>query len=152
MAKDLEAPIRRQGVLDLEAMWAALLAGDWSALAVVPTDEGISAKDVVDALQRAVVGTNPPVHVVDARGVDVEEARRLVGRVESALAKQARAVVVVDPLVRSLAGVHLVRDADAILLVVKVGARELQSLTSTVSMLGTARILGSVTAPSSATT
>jgi hypothetical protein len=147
MSKDEEATRRKQGILDLEAMWSALLAADWTTLAVVPTDQGASVQEVVDTLLTTSADRDPPVHCFDARGVDVEEAKRLAGRVETSRAKRGRAVVIVDPLIRSLAGVHLVRDADGILLVVTVRATELDSLTSTVSMLGSSRILGSVTAP-----
>ena len=141
------APVANPGLRDLEAMWKALLALDWTSLAVIPTDHGVSVQHVVDALGATSAGSKPSVRCVDARGVDVAEASRLERDLATSLSEGSRAVIVVDPLTRSLSGVHLVQGVSAILLVVWVGAMDLDSLNSTVSIVGVERILGSVTAP-----
>jgi hypothetical protein len=128
-------------------MWKALLALDWISLAVIPTDHGVSVQHVMNALSTTSSGSTPPVKCVDARGVDVAEARRLERELATSLSAGSRVVIVTDPLTRSLSGVHLVQSVNAILLVVWVGAMDLDSLTSTVSIVGVERILGSVTAP-----
>ena len=128
-------------------MWKALLASPWGSLALVPTDHGISVQPVVDALAVAASERNDGVRCVDARGAEVEEAKRLAKDVSASLAAQERTVVVVDPLVRSLSGVHLVQGVHAVLLVVRVGAMDQEALASTVAILGSDRIIGSVAAP-----
>ena len=61
---------------------------------------------------------------------------------------ESRAVVLVDSLIQSLAGVHLVQGVDAVVLAVHVGDMDLEALTSSVAIIGPDRILGSFTAPS----
>ena len=136
-----------QGTLDLQEMWGALLACDWKSLMVVPTGHGMAVQQVVDAFQVVTAGTQPPIQFVDARGVDLAQGKRLAQDVESALRSPSRVVAIVDPLIDSLSGAHLVRFAQAVLLIVRVGAMDLDALTSTVSIVGADRIVGSVTAP-----
>jgi hypothetical protein len=136
-----------QGSLDLQEMWGALLVYDWTSLVLVPTGRGMAVQQVVDAFQVVTAGIQPPIQFVDARGVDVAKGKLLAQDVEAALSGASRVVAVVDPLIHSLSGAHLVRCAQAVLLIVRVGAMDLDALTSTVSMVGAERIVGSVTAP-----
>jgi hypothetical protein len=136
-----------QGFLDLQEMWKALLACDWRSLTLVPTDHGMAVQQVVDAFHSIADSVKPPIRLIDARGVDVAQGKRLAQDAEGALASDTRLVVVVDPLIHSLSGAHLVRCAHAVLLIVRVGAMDVDALTSTVSMVGAERIVGSVTAP-----
>jgi len=136
----------QQGQKDLEEMWGALLRCDWNSLAVVPTDPGVSVREVVAVLQSKIAGSNPVIRVIDARGVDVADGKRLAGQM-AADSGRARTVVVVDSLIQSLSGVHLVQGVNAVLLVVRVAALDLESLASTVAIVGPTRVLGSVTAP-----
>lgn len=147
MADDFGEPAPEQGIHDLEEMWKALLSCDWSSLAVIPTDDRVSVQEVVSALQATSRAADPPVRCIDARGVDIANGKRLVGELAQAVSEHSRAVVVVDSLIRSLSGVHLVQEVDAVLLVVRVGAMDLDSLTNTVAIVGAERIMGSVTAP-----
>jgi hypothetical protein len=147
MPDDSGEPAPRQDHRDIEEMWKALLACDWNSLAVIPTDDRVSVQEVVDALQATSGEADPPVRCIDARGVDIADGKRLVRDLATAVAGNTRAVVVVDSLIRSLSGVHLVEEVDAVLLVVRVGAMDLDSLVSTVAIVGAERIMGSVTAP-----
>jgi hypothetical protein len=147
MPDDPAAPPDSRGARDLDEMWKALLAGGWTSLAIVPTDHHISVQAVVDSLHRTTGGSSPPVRCIDSRGTDVSEGKAMTRDLERAVAEKSRVVVVVDALVRSLSGMHLVHEVNAILLVVRVGSMDLDSLTSTVAMVGAERIFGSVTAP-----
>jgi len=128
-------------------MWGALLDGSWNSLALVPTDHTASVQPMVDALLLASEQAGASVRLIDGRGVDLAEGKRLVHDVDAAVSAGSRAVVVVDSLIRSLSGVHLVKGVDAIVLVVQVGAIDFESLASTVDVIGPDRILGSVAAP-----
>jgi len=147
MADDSGELAPEQGIQDLEEMWKALLACDWNSLAVIPTDDRVSVEEVVAALQATSGAADPPVRIIDARGVDIANGKRLVRDLAAAVSENSRAVVVVDSLIRSLSGVHLVQEVEAVLLVVRVGAMDLDSLTNTVALVGAERIMGSVTAP-----
>ena len=147
MPDESAGPAPRQEVRDLEEMWTALLACGWNLLAVVPTDHGISVQPVVDALRATSGAANPPVSCIDARGADIAEAKRLAEELAAAISRKSRAVVVVDSLMGSLSGVHLVQGANSVLLVVRIGGMDLDSLTGTVAIVGSERVVGSVTAP-----
>jgi hypothetical protein len=146
MPDDSGGSVAQQGRQDLEEMWTALLACDWSSLAVVPTDHTVLLKQVVAVLHSRLGDSDPPISVIDARGVNVAEGKQLTGKLASAISGRGRVVVVVDPLTSSLSGVHLVESVTAVLLVVRIGAMDLDSLTSTVAIVGPDRIVGSVTA------
>jgi hypothetical protein len=147
MPDDSGGPAPKPGAHDLEEMWTALLSCDWNSLAVIPTDDQVSVQEVVDALQATSGASDPPVRCIDARGVDIANGKRLVRDLAAAVSGRSRAVVIVDSLIRSLSGVHLVQEVEAVLLVVRVGAMDLDSLTNTVAIVGAERIMGSVTAP-----
>jgi hypothetical protein len=147
MPDDSGGPAPRPGVHDLEEMWTALFSCDWNSLAVIPTDDQVSVQEVVDAFDATSGASDPPVRCIDARGVDIANGKRLVRDLAAAVSARSRAVVVVDSLIRSLSGVHLVQEVEAVLLVVRVGAMDLDSLTNTVAIVGADRIMGSVTAP-----
>jgi hypothetical protein len=133
--------------LDISEMWRGLLATGWHSLAVVPTDKTVSCQVVADALASVASSSEGTVHRIDARGADIAAARQRVGEVQSLRDSEQKTVVFVDSLMESLSGVHLVREVDAVLLVVRVGSIDVESLTSSVSMIGPDKIVGSVTGP-----
>ena len=59
----------------------------------------------------------------------------------------SRAVAAVDSLMKSLGGVPLVRDAEAVLLVVRLGSSNFEYVQSTIDVVGRERIIGAVTLP-----
>lgn len=143
---DVPVPARPADV-DLLAMWSALLAGDWDSLAVVPADPEIALGPLVDALVASSTGTRRPATLVDARGVDAAEGKRLASGIPTVVGAGERPVVVMDSPMRSLSGVHFIPCVGSVLLVVRVGAADPESLASTVSLVGAERIIGSVAAP-----
>ena len=145
MAKTFPDPKCR--LLDLQEMWTALLDGNWNSLALVPTDHAVFVQVAVDALLSAIQKTGVVIRVIDARGVDVPEGKRLVEALRATVSEGMRAIVLVDSLIQSLSGVHLVSGVDTVVLVVHVGAINFESLISTITMIGPDRIIGSVTAP-----
>ena len=136
-------------LLDLRDMWAALLDLGWTSIALVPTGAAVSVEGSVEALRAALKGIQEPPVVIDARGADVPDGKTRLGELRIALSSGARAIVLVDSLIQSLAGVHLVQGVDAVVLAVHVGDMDLDALTSSVALIGPDRILGSFTAPSS---
>jgi hypothetical protein len=135
---------------DLSQMWSALLHADWNALAVVPADHEIDVGDVIEALNDSIQGVLPSVTIVDGRGCDATEGKRLASTVSSTVRGGTRVVVVTDSLLRSLASIHLVQAASSVLLVIRLGEMNVEALTSTVAAVGGDRVVGSVTASSDA--
>ena len=72
---------------------------------------------------------------------------RLAGQVTERNASGRRVIAFIDPITQSLAGVPLVRAADAVLLVVQVESPDVESLSSTLSIVGIDRVVGSVAVP-----
>ncbi len=137
----------RQGFRDLLDMWNALLETLGGILAVVPSDHEVSLDLVVQALDAAVQKVREPVKVLDARGADIARGKHLAAEVRAKERAGERVVVVIDSPMLSLPGVDLLQCATDVLLVVRVGAGDLGALSSTVSLIGVDRIIGSVTAP-----
>lgn len=133
---------------DLRQMWLSLVRGSWSSLVVVPTDPEISARVVTGALAEVAAHHDVgPLRIIDALGASPATGDQLAQQMSSAVAGGARAVVAVDSLIRSLGGVSLVRDAEAALLVVRLGTANFEHVQSTIDIVGRERILGAVTVP-----
>lgn len=133
---------------ELERMWRSLLQGAWSSLAVVPTDPGTPTGPVTAAL--AEITSHEEVgalRIVDARGASVDAGERLARDLAALVAAGTRAVAAVDSPIQSLGGVPLVAAADVVLLVVRLGFSDYESVQSTIEMVGHGRILGTVALP-----
>jgi hypothetical protein len=146
MPKKAPVPEPHPDLRDLREMWAELLSCDWDSLAIVPTDTAVALDILVSSLEESIQGVNPTVRLVDARGSEIADAKKTAKDVEGMLAGGDRVVILLDPLTHSLSGVHVVQSVDAVLLSVQVGALEVGALTSTVSIIGPGRIVGSVAA------
>lgn len=133
---------------DLQQMWLSLMRGRWWSMVVIPTDPDTSVLGVTRGLQEVARLRNVgPFRIIDAVGASPEVGERLAQEVASVIAGGARAVVAVDSLIRSLGGVPLVRDAEAALLVVRLGTANFEHVQSTIEIVGRERILGAVTLP-----
>jgi hypothetical protein len=132
---------------ELQQMWLSLMRGDWSSLVVIPTDGGIPARDVVGVLREAAAREMGRFQVIDAVGVSTDDGERLAREMATVVAGGTRVVAAVDSLMQSLSGVHLVRDAEAALLLVRLGSSNLEYVQSTIDLVGRERILGAVTLP-----
>ena len=138
-----EAPRR-----ELQQMWRSLLRGEWSSIVVVPTDGSIPAREVVGALVAAAALYDlEHVHIIDAVGVSPAVGERLAKEMLAIVASGARAVAAVDSIMQSLSGIPLVRDAEAALLVVRLGQSTFEYVQSTIDLVRRERILGAVTLP-----
>ena len=132
---------------EIQQMWMSLMRGDWSSLVVIPTDGGIPARDVVGALHEAAAHVIGRFQVIDAVGVSIDVGERLAREMATAVASGTRVVAAVDSPMQSPSGFHLVRGAQAALLVVRLGSSNLEYVRTTVELVGRERILGAVTLP-----
>ena len=132
---------------DLEEMWRGLLSSAWRSISIVPSDPGASVREVLAALTAASSASGIRVQLLDVRGVAPEGSREASAQLAAA-SPARRVVLLADPAARNPAGAELIRASDGILLVVRVGTLDLESLTSALGPLGADRILGSVAAPS----
>lgn len=142
------AATARSDLRELQQMWLSLMRGGWSSLAVVPTDPDFSVRVVTGALAEvAAFHDLGPFQIIDALGASPAAGEQLAQQVASVVAAGSRAVAAVDSLMRSLGGVALVRDAEAVLLVVRPGTSNFDYVQSTIDIVGRERILGAVTLP-----
>jgi hypothetical protein len=120
-----------------------LLTG-WRGLVVIPASSSTNVEPVLGALRSALPhGASSEVEIVDGRGASMGDGDRLARKV-TGVPDGRRFVAFIDPITQSLAGVPLVRAADAVLLVVQVNSQDVESLSSTLSIVGIDRVIGSV--------
>lgn len=129
-------------------MWESLLTSPWTALAIVPADHDTPVGLVTRALS-AVASRQPKgaLRLIDAQGATVPAGELLARELEVTRKEGSRVAVVIDSVMRSLSGIPLVRQADAVVLVVRVGSFDPNGLASTIGILGQDRILGSIAVP-----
>lgn len=148
MTNRTAAAAPRADLHELQQMWLSLMGWGWSSLVVVPTDPDFSASVVTGALAEvAAVHNVGPFRIIDALGATPAVGEQLAQEMASVLAGGSRAVAAVDSLMQSLGGVPLVRDAEAALLVVRLGSANFEYVQSTIDIIGRERILGAVTLP-----
>jgi hypothetical protein len=130
---------------DIERLWRALLLTSWRGLVVIPANSSTSLESVLCSL-RAVLqpGAAAEVEIVDGRGASMGDGDRLARMVTGGSSEGRRFVAFIDPITQSLAGVPLVRASDSVLLVVQVDSPDVESLASTLSIVGIDRVVGSV--------
>jgi hypothetical protein len=130
---------------DVERLWRALLITTWRGLVVIPASSSTSVESVLGSL-RAVLkpGAAAEVEIVDGRGASMGDGERLSKMATGGSSDGRRFVAFIDPITQSLAGVPLVRASDAVLLVVQVNSQDVESLSSTLSIVGIDRVIGSV--------
>jgi hypothetical protein len=129
---------------DVERLWRALLLTGWRGLVVIPASSSTNVESVLGALRSALPhGAPSEVEIVDGRGASMGDGDRLA-RMVAGGPEGRRFVAFIDPITQSLAGVPLVRASDAVLLVVQVNSSDVESLSSTLSIVGIDRVIGSV--------
>lgn len=124
-------------------MWRSLLDASWNSLAVVPTHDSVAMDGVLASL-RGLGDSAAPVEIRDGRGLEIDGGKALAEEIGTLTRSGARVVAVVDSLLRSLAGVHVVQASDAVLLVMRIGDLDLEGLPGALDLIGPARILGAV--------
>jgi hypothetical protein len=135
---------------DLQRLWRALLLTSWRCLVVIPATPSTSAAGVLGALRSVLTReTSSSLDVVDGSGASMSDGDRLARMVSESTSEGRRVIAFIDPITQSLAGVPLVRAADSVLLVVQLESPDVESLASTLSIVGTDRIVGSVAVPAS---
>ena len=135
---------------DLERLWRALLTTGWRCLIVIPVDPSTSVDSVLGALQSILaLEKSHTVDLVDGRGAGMEDGSRLARKVAEGGSTGRRVIAFIDPITQSLAGVPLVRAADSVLLIVQIDSPDVESLSSTLSIVGADRVVGAVAVPAS---
>jgi hypothetical protein len=129
----------------LREMWRAVVRGHWETLALVPADAGSSARAVSKALsEMSEAGGGHRFEFVPAEGASVEDGARLASAFRSPAQPGVRRVATVDPPVVNLAVIPLAMAADAVILVVQLGAADQASVRNTLDIVGHQRVLGFV--------
>jgi hypothetical protein len=129
--------------IDLRRMWFRLMRGPWSSIVVIPSDPSISAKTATEPLAQISRDEEfDPFLVLSGEGATVASGARLAKDLQAAVAAGTRVVATVDSVMTNLGGVALIRDAAAVLLVVRLGESRFDSINSTVDIVGRERVIG----------
>lgn len=130
---------------ELQQLWFACLRKPWSSLVVMPAAAEGSARALAKAL--AEVGAtyrNQPVRLVNAAGLDVAGAARVILEMSPRTEANELTVVCTDSVLRNQAGIPLCLAADAVLLVVDLEQADLTSAQRTIGLIGSSKFLGAV--------
>lgn len=129
---------------ELQRTCLAVLRDSWSTLAVVATDPSIPAHDLANAfVSTARAYRLAPVRVLDGVGANAVQVARLLEGLEQQR-DGSRTVIAVDDPLESPTRIPLVFAADAVVLVVRLGASTVRSVEATAELVGRDRIVGCV--------
>jgi len=129
--------------VELRRMWFRLLRGPWTSIVVIPSDPAISARAATEPLiQMSREQELGPFLVLSGEGATAASGAGLAKDLQVAVAAGTRVVATVDSVMTNLGGVALIRDAAAALIVVRLGESRVDSINSTVDIVGRERVIG----------
>ena len=133
---------------ELVHLWMRLTQqAQWSSLVVVPAQPGTSGLE----LGRAIVSAGGqylrerPIRLVDAQGLSLGAASRLVSDIRSYVEQGGVIVTCIDSIISHPVGLRVALAAERALLCVPLGATQFTAATRTLELVGKERFLGSVT-------
>jgi hypothetical protein len=142
----VEAPRNEVAVLrDTQRLCLAVLRAEWTTLAIVSAGPGAPGR----TFSRALVETARACHLrtvkdLNAGGVAPTQLPELLDELEAARGGEGRALVTLEDPATSPASAPLVLAADRILLLVRIGASRLRSVSEIVELVGRERVIGCV--------
>jgi hypothetical protein len=138
--------VGEEAVPRLHEQVAACSQGDWRWLVVVATEPGLSALPLAEAIaERCVMTGERRAKAWSGEDRSRAELSSLVSEVTNHLEAGGRAVVAIDALTGSRAGLPVALAADAALLCVHLGVSTTVNALRTVELLGRERFVGAVT-------
>ncbi len=140
----LPQPVKLDSV-EIQHLWLALLKRPWTSLVLASANPDGSSWEVAEAL--AEIGQmhrGRPIKLMDAEGATLTESAALVAEMTGHAAAGKPVLVAVGSLVENLAGVHLARAADAVLVCVTLGTALFTNAKRAVELIGSEKIIGCV--------
>ena len=132
---------------ELLHLWTLLTQREkWSSLVVVPAQPGTSGLEVARAI--ATVGNQyreRPIRLIDAQGLPLGAASRLVGDLRSQVEQGAMTITCIDSVLTNPVGLSVALAAERALLCVPLGSTQFAAARQTLELIGKERFLGSVT-------
>ncbi len=145
-APDLAAGAPLADVGPLQRSCLAVLRAGWTTLAVVATDPSAPGHAFAAALAELARSHRlRPVRVLDGAVASSAEIAALQDAL-SARGGEVRTVIALDDPHRTPAAAPLLAHAEAVVLVVRLGASDLAAVEETVELVGRERVLGAVVA------
>jgi hypothetical protein len=131
----------------LQRICLAVLRAEWTTVALVAADPSAPVRPLADALadvSRA-YGLRP-LRILDGAGASPAHVALLQHELSAARAGDGRVAIAIDDLRKTPGGVPLVVQADAVVLVVRLGVTALRDVEETAELVGRERVLGCVVA------
>jgi hypothetical protein len=132
--------------VDWHLLWFATRRWDWSSLAIVPADRGLSTLPVAKSLTWVGAYHPQPVELVNAVDIPLEQAGKLAARLKSAAPLHNILIAAMDSVFDNQAAIPVMLAADAVLLVVALGQTDFSAARQTLELLGQ-KTIGCVTLP-----
>jgi hypothetical protein len=142
--------------MNTELLWFASLQREWSTLALVPCQAGVSALETARSL--ATVGTlhlGRPLLLLSGEGRDLAGASRIAVELRAARARAEQSssdapeqvIVATDAVLQAPEALAIVTAADAAILCVELGKTSLDDVRRTAELIGPDRVLGCALLP-----
>ena len=127
----------------VQQLWFAAQQRPWSTLAIVAAHR----RDGAFALAEALVSVgrltdSGEVDLLNGQGGGLGDVAQQLAAMTAARARGAQMVVVTDPVVISPVALPLLRDADAVVLVLTLGRSQLSAAERTLDLIGRDRVIG----------
>ncbi len=131
----------------LQRTCLAVLRGEWTTVALVATDPSAPARPLADALADVSRAYRlRPLRVLDGAGASPAEVAQLQDELAAARGGGGRVVACADDPRTSPGAVPLLVAAEAVVLVVRLGATAMRAVEELVEIVGRERVLGCVIA------
>jgi hypothetical protein len=128
-----------------QRLWFATRAKAWSSLAIIPSDPGVDAHRVAEALVKTGrVHGERAVELLNAQGAQLASVHHLVDKLGQMTARGEWVVVPVDSITENPNAIPMVRAASAALLVVRLGESLLDASRAAIDVVGRDHFIGSV--------
>jgi hypothetical protein len=133
----------------LPMMWLSVVRASWRTLALVSTDPATSGHLVADALvdtAKLQLQGFGEFEIVDAENLDVSpsDAAHVMQALAPGASQRRRLILLPSPLYHA-AAVPLLRACDAAILIVRLGASEIDQTRAIIEIVGREHILGAIT-------
>jgi hypothetical protein len=131
--------------MEWQRLWFSALAGQWSSVAIVPTEPGLDVQRIAEEL--AAVGRRqrgPDVEVITAVGARIDTVQPTIDAIGAASRKGQLVLVPIDPMMVNPASTLITSAVSGILIVVCLRETRLSSIRYTVRAVGKGRVVGTV--------
>jgi|SwirhirootsSR2_FD_contig_31_3765672_length_1366_multi_3_in_0_out_0_2 hypothetical protein len=128
-----------------QRLWFSTLRKPWDSLAIVPCESGIDAHKVAEVLVNISRDHGAkPVRLLNGVGLQPSSVETVMTSIKGAAEKGEGLIVPVDPLHQNPSAMPIARGTTSVLFVLRMGQSRLNVARTTIEIVGSNRVIGSV--------